>query len=175
MKGQMETDQASEWLRGLHDRFGGGLLLFAYRSLGDWEVAEEVVQDTLVRAWRAAERFDPDQASVGTWLYAIARNLVIDQHRRRDSRPRAADGDPETLAGEDDGALDRALEAWQVAEGLQQLSEDHRAAIVETYYRGASVAEAARRLGVPPGTVKSRVHYGLRSLRLVLEESGVVG
>jgi RNA polymerase sigma-70 factor, ECF subfamily len=175
MNRQMDTDEVTDWVEGLHDRFGGGLLLFAYRSLGDWQAAQEVVQDTLVRAWRSAERYDPDRAALGTWLYAIARNLVIDQQRRRAARPQVLEAEPDTIVDDSPAALDRALEAWQVAEALQALSSDHRAAILETYYRGLSVAEAAERLGIPPGTVKSRVYYGLRSLRLVLEERGVVG
>lgn len=175
MTSQMETQQTSEWLRSLQDRYGGGLRLFAYRALGDWETAEEVLQDTLVRAWRAADRFDPERANAGTWLYAIARNLIIDQHRRRASRPQAVEAEADALPDEDPSALDRALEAWQVADALRQLSPDHRTALMETYYRGASIGQAARKLGVPPGTVKSRVHYALRNLRLVLEERGVVG
>jgi RNA polymerase sigma-70 factor (ECF subfamily) len=68
---------------------------------------------------------------------------------------------------------DRAVEAWTVAEALARLSQPHREVLVECFYRGRSVNEAAARLGVPPGTVKSRTHYALRSLRLVLEEMGV--
>jgi RNA polymerase sigma-70 factor, ECF subfamily len=129
----------------------------------------------LVRAWRAADRFDPSRGSMSTWLYAIARNLVIDQHRRHQRDPELMAGEPEGLPDDDASSLERALEAWQVADALARLSEEHRAAIIETYYRGASISQAARSLGVPPGTVKSRLHYGLRSLRLVLEERGVVG
>ena len=76
-----------------------------------------------------------------------------------------------TVAGLDqmDGALDRIL----VTDALESLSAEHRAVIVETYYRGRTVAEAARALGVPPGTVKSRCHYALRALKLALTERGV--
>ena len=60
-----------------------------------------------------------------------------------------------------------------VAEAVTRLSPEHRAVLVECYYRGQPVAEAARRLGVPEGTVKSRTHYALRALRLALQEMGV--
>ena len=79
-----------------------------------------------------------------------------------------------------DGALfrlaladDQLLLSWVVAEALTHLSEDHRTVLLECYYRGRPVAEVARRLGVPPGTVKSRTHYALRALKLALEEMGV--
>ena len=95
----------------------------------------------------------------------------MDQHRARAARPREVGADLlESVAGPD--ALDRALEEWQVAEALRTLSTPHRQAIVETYYRGRSVAEAAAALGVPPGTIKSRLYYGLRAMRLALEERG---
>lgn len=166
-----DTDAA---LRALHDEYAGALFVFAFRASGDRQVAEEVVQDTLLRAWQHADRYDPAKGAMSTWLFTIARNLVIDRSRRRDARPRAVatleDVDPSV----DDRDIDRALEAWQVADALRQLSPEHRNALIETYYRGHSVAEAAGRLGIPEGTVKSRVYYGLRALRLQLEEMGVV-
>lgn len=158
----------------LHDQFAGPLFVFALRALGDRGAAEEVVQDTLVNAWRHAERYDPARGAVSTWLFAMARNRVIDRLRRRSVRPEVVvDLTDRTLAA-DDLELDRVLEAWQLAEALSALSDDHRAAIVEIYYRGKSVAEAAAALAIPEGTVKSRVYYGLKALRLRLEEMGVV-
>ena len=77
----------------------------------------------------------------------------------------------ETVPAPDE--IDRAVQAWAVADALASLSQEHRQVLLETYYRGASVAEAAARLGVPPGTVKSRAYYALRELRLRLQESGV--
>jgi RNA polymerase sigma-70 factor, ECF subfamily len=68
---------------------------------------------------------------------------------------------------------DQLLQSWVVAEAVSQLSADHRAVLLECYYRGPSVSEAARRLGVPEGTVKSRTHYALRALKLALQEMGV--
>lgn len=158
----------------LHERYAGPLFVFAMRLLADAETAEEVVQDTLVRAWRNADRFDPGRGSLATWLFTIARNLTIDRNRRAAARPRAVatlDAVDPPLA---DAAVDRALEAWQMASALRGLSQEHRGVIVEAYYRGHTVAEIAARLGIPPGTVKSRLFYGLRALRLELEEMGVV-
>lgn len=158
--------------------YAGPLHAFALRRLGDRRAAEEVVQDTLVRAWRHADRFDPRRGSEAAWLFAIAGNLVIDRLRRRGARPVAAGVDPpdvDRTTSLDDAEVDRILETWQVADALARLSDDHRHAIVLCHHRGHSVAEAATILGIPEGTVKSRVHYGLKALRVRLEEQGVVG
>lgn len=168
------VDRAVRSVEQLHERFSGPLFVFAMRLLGDPQAAEEVVQDTLVRAWRHADRFDPDRGSLATWLFTIARNLAVDRTRRAAARPRTV----ATLDAVDppltDAAVDRALEAWQMASALKGLSNEHRGVIVEAYYRGHTVNEIAGRLGLPPGTVKSRLFYGLRALRLELEEMGVV-
>ena len=162
-------------LQALHAAHAGELHAFVLHATGDRQAAEEIVQDTFVRAWRALDRYDPQRGDVRTWLFAIARNLVTDHHRRRGVRP-VTPVPAERLDRADDRRpdIDRAVEGWQVTDALRRLSPAHREAIVEIHLRGASVAEAAERLGIPPGTVKSRVYYGLRALRLALEESGVL-
>lgn len=166
-------------LAALHDEYAGPLHAFARRRLGDRESAEEVVQDTLLRAWRNADRFDPDRGSEAAWLFSIARNLVVDRLRRRGARPRSSGEAPDDELAAMDGELgelevDRLLETWQLADAMADLSDEHREAIVLCHYRGHSVAEAAALLDVPEGTVKSRVYYGLRALRLRLQEQGVM-
>jgi len=141
---------------------------FAVRSLGDSGLAEEAVQETFVRAWRAGERFDPQIGSLRTWLFAILRNVVIDLGRARAVRPTVADDGIEVAVE----PLDEALLSWQIEEAMRRIGEQHRRVLVETYYRGRPYAEVAAELGVPEGTVKSRVYYGLRALRIVLEEMG---
>ena len=135
--------------------------------------AEDVAQETLLRAWRNAAVLEESRGSVRSWLFTVARNIVIDEWRSKrnprgdpDRRPR-----PTSRASED--RTDQLLLSWVVAEALTQLSQEHRAVLLECYYRGQSVADASRRLGVPEGTVKSRTHYALRALRLSLEELGV--
>jgi RNA polymerase sigma-70 factor (ECF subfamily) len=146
----------------------GELYGFAMRSLGDSGLAEEAVQETFVRAWRAGERFDPEIGSLRTWLFAILRNVVIDLSRARAARPRVAEAGIEPSVE----PLEQALLAWQVEEAMRRIGEDHRRVLLETHFRGRPYNEVAAELGVPEGTVKSRVYYGLKALRVVLEEMG---
>ena len=161
-------------LRTAYRAHGPELYGMALRTLGDRGLAEEVVQETFLRAWSAAERFDPELGSLRTWLFAIARNVVIDIARARAVRPRVAEGDAgvEDRADEHADPYERAMLGWEVEEALRRLGEAHRTVLVETYYRGRPYAEVAAQLGVPEGTVKSRVYYALRALRNVLEEMG---
>lgn len=163
-------------VRAAYRTHGAELFGFALRALRDFGLAEEAVQETFLRAWRAADRFDPEIAPLRTWLYSIMRNVVVDLTRARAARPPVA-GSP-ALIDVTDGAGDafeRALVSWQVEEALRRLGADHRRVLVETYYRARPYAEVAAELGIPEGTVKSRVYYALRALRLALEEMGWQG
>lgn len=173
----LAVQDPSGWVQSIQDEYAGALFLFTYRALGNREDAEDVVQEVLTRVWRGAHQFDPRRGAVSSWLFSIARNAVIDHRRRQQARPRiVADVGPEGAEPHTDAtAFDRALEAWQMAEALRSLTEEHRQVIVETYYRDRSVAQAAERLGIPAGTVKSRLYHGLRNLRRALEKKGVVG
>jgi len=146
----------------------GELFGFAYRAVGDEGLAEEVVQETFVRAWRAGHRFDPDIASLRAWLFAILRNVIIDAARARSIRPDVAL--PADTAIPDN--IDELLRSWVVEEALRRLTDEHRRAVVEVYYRGRTAADVAGELGVPAATVRSRLFYGLRALRLSLDELG---
>lgn len=167
------TEDDAELLTALYTAHGAALYAHALRLTGgDPGGAEELVQETLLRAWRNPEALDPERGSVRSWLFKTARHLAIDAWRRRRVRPVEVmtDSAPETYTADE---TDQALDSWVVAEALAQLSPAHRTVLVECFYRDASLATAAARLGIPQGTVKSRLHYALRSLRLVLEEMGV--
>ena len=164
----MPTFTRERDVREAYSAHSGELYGFAMRSLGDSGLAEEAVQETFVRAWRAGERFDPDIGSLRTWLFAILRNVVIDLSRARAVRPGVAESGVEQSVE----PFEEALSAWQIEEALRRIGDDHRRVIFETYYRGRPYAEVAEELGVPEGTIKSRVYYGLRALRVVLEEMG---
>jgi RNA polymerase sigma-70 factor (ECF subfamily) len=155
-------------VREAYSAHSGELYGFALRSLGDAGLSEEAVQETFLRAWRAGERFDPEIGSLRTWLFAILRNVVIDLGRARAVRPRVAEQGVEPSVE----PLDDALLAWQVEEAMRRIGDDHRHVLMETHFRDRPYSEVAEELGVPEGTVKSRVYYGLRALRVVLEEMG---
>jgi RNA polymerase sigma-70 factor (ECF subfamily) len=160
-------------MRQLHDDHAAALWSFCMRLTGqDGARAEDVVQETLLRAWRNSGALDQSQGSIRAWLFTVARNIVIDEWRTKRSRSELSVADVPDVADEVD-RTDGLILSWMVAEALSTLSPEHRAVLLECYYRGVSVAEAARRLGVPEGTVKSRTHYALRALRLALEEMGV--
>jgi RNA polymerase sigma-70 factor, ECF subfamily len=160
-------------LRALYEQHAAPLLAYALRLTGgDRGRSEDIVQETLLRAWRHPEALDPDRGPVRSWLFTVARNVAVDAHRARKARPTEVGDDALALVPAVD-EIEQALDTWLVADALATLSPDHRAVLVETYYRGRSVAEAAAVLAVPPGTVKSRTFYALRALRLALEERGV--
>jgi RNA polymerase sigma-70 factor (ECF subfamily) len=139
---------------------------------GDAGRAEDIAQETLLRAWKHPSVLGREPDGVRAWLFTVARNVAIDSWRARSVRPEEST-DPHDLEIVSQDRTDDLLQQWLVVDALRSLTQDHRAAIVECYYGGRTVAEAAERLGVPPGTVKSRLHYGMRALRLALEERGV--
>ncbi|MDF5757872.1 sigma-70 family RNA polymerase sigma factor [Spongiactinospora sp. TRM90649] len=139
---------------------------------GDRQLAEDVVQETMVRAWRSADRLDTEAGSLMPWLATVARRIVIDERRRRDARPpEAGEGHLESVPMPD--RMDDLLRQVVVTDALKSLSEAHRQVLNETILRDRSAADAAEVLGIPVGTVKSRVYYALRALRVALEERGV--
>jgi len=176
----------ADLLKALHAEHGDALFAHALRLTGgDRQRAEDLVQETLLRAWRHPQALDPDRpggTSVRAWLLTVARHLVIDGERARRARPMEVPHEPD-LTGRApvaehwrtvDDELDRILLSHEMADALLALSPDHRTVIEQVYYLDRSVAEAARALGVPEGTVKSRAYYALRALRIACEERGIV-
>lgn len=160
-----------EVIRGLYQRYRAPLMSYVLHAVaGDYQTAEDIVQETLVRAWRQRDVLDPNRA--GPWLYTVAHNLIVSGHRRREARPAEVPIVELDFPSLDDD-IDRVLQTWQIAEALQELREDHRVVIFELFYRRRSVAETARLLGIPVGTVKSRSFYALKALRQALEQRGV--
>lgn len=159
----------------LHDEHAAALWGYCVRLTGhDRARAEDVVQETLLRAWRHFSVLDNSQGSVRAWLFTVARNIVIDEWRTKRARSEFSVAEVPEVAELGD-RTDQLLLSFVVAEAVSKLSPEHRAVLRECYYRGLPVAEAARHLGIPEGTVKSRTHYALRALRLALEEMGVGG
>lgn len=162
-------------LRELHEQHGAALLGFAQRLTHDPEVARDVVQDALLRAWQHPEVTGSDARAARAWLFTVTRNLVVDRWRSAAHRHETV-ADVETLSARAPAREDpasRVLDRWLIADALNALSPPHRAVVVAAYYEGRPLSDIAATLGVPEGTVKSRLHYGLRSLRLLLQEKGV--
>ena len=163
----------AELLRALHDEHAAALQNFVVRlTNGDRARAEDVVQETLLRAWKNPKVLDQSAGSARAWLFTVARRIVIDDWRARRSRPEVITAEPPEQRVDDlaSRVVDRALIDTAVA----ALSAEHRAVLRETYLRGASVSQAAQALGIPPGTVKSRTHYALHALRATLEQMGAL-
>ena len=141
-------------------------------TAGDRQHAEDVVQETMVRAWRQAAKLDLTEPSLMPWLATVARRIVIDDKRRKSARP-AETGDDMLENSPAADTMEDLLRKMVVAEALQSLSPAHREMLNETILRDRTVNQAAEFLGIPVGTVKSRVYYALKALRVVLAERGV--
>ncbi|MFJ3671042.1 sigma-70 family RNA polymerase sigma factor [Streptomyces sp. NPDC090106] len=126
--------------------------------------AEDIVQETLLRCWRTYGSIGDSR--LRPWMFRVARNLVIDNYRSARVRPQEVDDEAlaEYVVGEE-GLAEGVLTVMVIREALAGLSPAHRRALFEVYYRGLTLEEAARVLGIPKGTLKSRVHYGLSALR----------
>ncbi|MFE9675404.1 sigma-70 family RNA polymerase sigma factor [Streptomyces sp. NPDC006259] len=164
------TTTAEHELAALQREHGRPLFALLLRLCdGDRQRAEDLVQETLVRAWQHPEALRTDAFdSVRPWLLTVGRRLAIDARRARQARPaEVGDAVLENAPVCGDHA-ERAAAALDVREAVKTLTPEHRDVLVLVYFRGASVAEAAQALGIPPGTVKSRAYYALRALRRVL-------
>ncbi|BCB86510.1 sigma-70 family RNA polymerase sigma factor [Phytohabitans suffuscus] len=149
------------------------LLYFLLRlTRGQRELAEDLLQETMLRAWRRLDELPADQSAVRRWLFTVARHLTIDWARSRMARP------PEVYAVDlnwvqsTDQPVDGLVDRFALRDALHRLTPEHRAVLVELYYGGASVAEVAARTGIPEGTVRSRAFYALRAARGFLGDDG---
>ncbi len=169
-----EPDRSAEALvRSLYAEHGRSLLAYATRLTGDQAAAEDVVQETLLRAWKHADDLRNNVGSVRGWLLTVARNIITDRARARAVRPTEVNQEVEVPAAQRDHA-DDVVNAMTVLGAMDRLSPDHRAVLVELYYRGRTVSETANVLGIAPGTVKSRSYHAVRALRATLGQPGEV-
>ncbi|MFF9340341.1 MULTISPECIES: sigma-70 family RNA polymerase sigma factor [unclassified Streptomyces] len=154
----------SELLGAIMREHRNALVSYAEKMLGDRGLAEDIVQETAIRAWRNIDRLIGMEGSVRGWLFTVTRHLVIDWVRKPHAR-REAIGvtytDP--ASGSDDP--EAVHDVLVVARLLRGLSPEHRAVLAHIYLCDRSIQETAGILGVPTGTVKSRHHNALRKLR----------
>jgi RNA polymerase sigma-70 factor (ECF subfamily) len=183
--GRVAMGDQGEAMRSICDRYAGRLYGLGMKLLGDRGMAEEMVQDTFVRLWRSAGRYDPERGSVPNFIFTIARRVAVDLQRRRSSRPLrtgskedAAVALAESSAAEDVASgerFDQILLSLDVRDALDRLSPKHRETLELYFDQDLSQRQIAARLGVPLGTVKTRAYHALRALRTEFEERGLIG
>jgi RNA polymerase sigma-70 factor, ECF subfamily len=158
----------------LYRENGSFVLSYVTGLLRDRHLAEDVVQETMLRAWRHCAQFSDQKGSVRGWLIKVAHNVAMDKIRMRQSRPAeiAEDAAPEPQVADH---ADTVVTALHVRDALGRLSPSHRAVIEEIYLNGRTAREAAARLGIPEGTVFSRSYHALRVLRRELGAPAGVG
>jgi RNA polymerase sigma-70 factor (ECF subfamily) len=161
------------FIQQLLSTYGADLRNYARRLCGgDTDRADDLVQETLLRAWTHDTPTSTRPRGIRSWLMTIARNTAIDMSRARWARPDetgpAALGRASVASAED-----RILDTAVVSQAVALLSPEHRDVIFQVYYLGATVAETGDALGIPPGTVKSRAHYARRHLREILIHQGI--
>jgi RNA polymerase sigma-70 factor, ECF subfamily len=153
----------------LHDEHAPALLRFLLRlTRGERQTAEDMLQETMLRAWRHLDSLPADRDDSRRWLFTVARRIAIDSVRRRQTRPVEVGLTDLTWVPDSVDSIGTADAAEAIRLAFQELTPSHRTVLTEIYVRGAGLDEVAERLGVPVGTVKSRAHYALRSLRTAL-------
>ncbi len=154
----------------LYAEHAGPLLRYVCRLTGDRHRGEDIVQETMLRAWLHANDLSDDQSAVRSWLFRVAHNVAVDELRHRHARPAEVMPEPPDRTPQADhsqGLVDRLA----IGQALARLDHEHRSVLVEVFYGGRSTAEAARRLRIPHGTAKSRLYYGLRKLRTTMRRA----
>ena len=152
----------------LYRRYARPVFGLALRRLGDRMKAEDAVQETFAAIWRSARTYKPERGAGAPWLYAVARNAIVDRSRNRSEPP----GEGPELPADEPGPSERAeasYTAWRVHRALESLPGNEREVIELAYYGGLSQSEVADFLGVPLGTVKTRTRSGLSRLADQLE------
>jgi RNA polymerase sigma-70 factor (ECF subfamily) len=171
---QHDAARDDTFSRTLYERHGRVLLSFAVHLCnGDRHRAEDIVQETAVRAWQHRRILDPTTDEVRTWLFTVARHLVIDHHRARQARPKEV-GDSEAVESAVPDPAEQVVMLRAVLEAMTELTPQQREILMYTYYLGYSVEQASTALGLAAGTVKSRAHYALRALRESLRARAVM-
>jgi RNA polymerase sigma-70 factor (ECF subfamily) len=159
-------------IRQLYSHYAKALHGYVEQFCPDRASADDIVQETFIRAWRHLPQLSADDRPVRPWLFRVARNLLIDANRAARARPTTVQ-EPTGEVGTDSG-LEEILDRELVSAALQHLSPAHQTVLVESFYRGGTMATVARELGIPHGTARSRLHYALDAMRKQLEENDVI-
>ena len=167
-------EDADDAIRQLYSHHAKALHGYVRRFCPDEASADDIVQETFIRAWRHLPQLHAGGRPTRPWLFRVARNLLTDADRAARSRPVTVSVSSASDLGDDSG-LGQVLDRQLVVDALQQLSPAHRTVLVETFYRGGSTTAVARRLGIPGGTARSRLHYALHALREHLQDECAAG
>src|SRR5690242_5649234 len=153
----------------LYQRYARPVFGLALRRLGDRGRAEDAVQETFASIWRSAGSYKPERGPGAPWLYAVARNAIVDRARSRTDVP--ADIPDEPAAGPTPGdQAEQSWVSWRIHRALEELPEREREVIALAYWSGLSQSEVAEFLGIPLGTVKTRTRAALGRLSEILGE-----
>lgn len=157
-------DRDPDAVRALYDEYGAITLAVLRTALDDRGAVEDVMQQVFLEAWQRCRTYDPDRASLGTWLATIARSRAIDHLRRRVPEPCAVavEADHEPVA--------ELVDRIALAEMLRRLPQDEAALVWLRFHLGLSQREIVARTGIPLGTVKSRTAAALRGLRQMAQD-----
>lgn len=153
----------------LYRRYARPVFGLALRRLGDRGRAEDAVQETFASVWRSASTYRPERGPGAPWLYAVARNAIVDRARARNETPADIPDEPSGEAGPADRA-EQGWVAWRVHRALEELPEREREVIALAYWSGLSQSEVAEFLNIPLGTVKTRTRAALGRLSEILDE-----
>jgi RNA polymerase sigma-70 factor (ECF subfamily) len=157
----------------LYRRYEVKLYRFGFHLLGNVGLAEEMVQECFIRLWRTAGRFDTSRSSVAGYLFVMARSIAIDLLRRPSLRPLLPVADAQAPPLPDNS--ERIVESLMVRDALESLTPPHREVLMLFHAEGLTQSQIAERLGLPLGTVKTRLYHGLRGLKAALAERGFNG
>ena len=152
----------------LYKRYARSVFGLALRRLGDRGRAEDAVQETFASIWRSARSYKPDRGAGAPWLYAVARNAIVDRSRARNEPPAEAPDEASTDRGPDERA-EAAWLQWRIHRALETLPEREREVIALAYWSDLSQSEVADKLGIPLGTVKTRTRSALAHLGELLD------
>lgn len=160
-------------IRQLYSHYAKALHGYVDQFCPDRASADDIVQETFIRAWHHLPQLSADDRPVRPWLFRVARNLLIDANRAARARPMTVPGDAAEEVGTESG-VEEILDRELVSAALQHLSPAHQTVLVETFYRGGTLATVARELGIPHGTARSRLHYALDAMRKQLDKHDAI-
>jgi RNA polymerase sigma-70 factor (ECF subfamily) len=165
---QQAATRDSAALEELYARYARTVFGMALRRLGDRGRAEDALQETFVAIWRAAKSYRPERGPGAPWIYAVARNAIVDRSRAKSELPVEPPDEPSVELGPDLRA-EESWTRWRVHRALEELPEREREVLELAYWRGFSQSEVAHSLGIPLGTVKTRTRSALQRLAVLLE------